>query len=402
MKSINYLTFFEIAFSNFTISAIGYLCGFLKMFTSHEVSLILSIVNNISVPLLIFREVGRNGLKPKTWAPLLVSFLVEIIMHLILLIPLLFRKSGRRFQYLTSILSTTYFNGIYCGMTITQIVYGIDYSYIVVYCYIIHYIFVIPFHNILIYLCSEAVPEPDSDEIPNQTGNLEHGEKGEEEEEVLEDVIDEGDVENHVVVEIPASSSENSDSVEPVYDDPNDESSAHAGETPTGKNPNARPPLWRVILFSFLTFQNVCLILGLIWAATGWTMPLFLDTFTNDHEKAVMSVGLFAIGAYMWDHPFLGGNVQEVSLYFILHSVGMPLLAILFCFLLDLDHKVSVIVTLVHAMPCGLLGYSLSLHYQLKLLSPTFTFFWNNLLALPIQMLWVVIINETHLFQIEE
>lgn len=437
MRSIHYLRFFEVAMSNFTISAIGYLCGFLKMFTTHEISLILSIVNNISVPLMIFKEIGNHDLKPKTWAPLLVAFLVQVSLHLLLCLALVFHRSiSKNISYIKAIFSTVYFNGIYCATPIVQVVFGDKYTYIVIYCYIIHHLFIVPLHNIIIYFSSEEATEFESDygevEVSPPTAKKEEkkgknkkskkkNDKSADEDELND--ISENDKEetSQIKMDIHVPNSSEDDEKNSNSNDENinlndkgaasaslsingssniniseAEDSSHANLTPVK---NLRPPFWKILLRSYLNFSNICIILGIIWSATGLKMPLFLATFTNDHEKAVMSPGIFAIGAYMWDHPFIGGNPIEITIYFLIHSVAMPLLAILFCFALNLDHTVSIIIVLIHAMPCGLIGYKMCLHYKLKLLSPTFTFFWNNLLALPVQMLWCTVINETHLFQ---
>lgn len=429
MKTINYLTFFEIATSNFTISAIGYLCGFLKMFTSHEITLILSVVHNISVALMIFREIGQHDLKPKTWAPLLVSFLVQVALHFLLLFGFLIKRNEASIlQYIRALFSTVYFNGIYCATTIVQTVFGLEYTYIVVYCYIIHNLFIGPVHNIIIYMNSEDVDESDSSDSVEtektiQAKKSQNGNKTEEAESgSLDDIhVNERDLDDtenemhHTAAPIDQSNSpsDNSDhSNQQSTDEHHNQSTSQinlnsqhieiedSSDSSKEKKKKATP-LWRVLLFSFINPCNVAVILGIIWSATGWSMPIFLSTFTSDHEKAVMAPGLFAIGAYLWDHPFLGGNAIEITVFFLIHTIVMPLLAILFCFLLNLDHIVSIIIVITHIMPVGLIGYRMCLHYKMKLLSPSFTFFWTNLLALPIQMIWCAIINETHLFQIE-
>lgn len=435
MRSIHYLRFFEVAMSNFTISAIGYLCGFLKMFTTHEISLILSIVNNISIPLMIFKEVGNHDLKPKTWAPLLVSFLVQVSMHLLLCFSILFRRSSTKsISYLKAIFSTVYFNGVYCATPIVQVAFGEEYTYIVIYCYIIHHLFIVPLHNFIIYFSSEEATEFESDygeaeviQEPAKEGKKKNDKKKkrgknekslEENETELKDISGSEKEESsqiNIDVHIPNSSEddeknssevniklkENRTSSDAIINTSQNQSeiedSSHAQLTAVKPH---KLPFWKIFLRSYLNFSNICLILGIIWSATGWKMPLFLATFTNDHEKAVMSPGIFAIGAYMWEHPFIGGNPIEVTIYFLIHSIVMPLLSVLFCFALNLDHTISIIILIVHIMPCGLIGYKMCLHYKMKLLSPTFSFFWNNLLALPVQMLWCTVINETHLFQI--
>ena len=437
MRSIHYLRFFEVAMSNFTISAIGYLCGFLKMFTTHEISLILSIVNNISIPLMIFKEVGNHDLKPKTWAPLLVSFLVQVSMHLLLCFTFLFHRStSKSISYLKAIFSTVYFNGVYCATPIIQVVFGDQYTYVVIYCYIIHHLFIVPLHDFIIYFNSEeatefeseygedeVIPEPDKKNKSKSKKDNKNKKKKKNEKSLNEDETELKDISGSekeetsqidIDVHVPNSSDDEEKNSNEVNIKLNENGTSSSAAINTSQNQSemedsshtnltaVKPhkiPFWKIFLKSYFNFSNICLILGIIWSATGWKMPLFLATFTNDHEKAVMSPGIFAIGAYMWEHPFIGGNPIEITIYFLIHSIVMPLLAVLFCFALNLDHTISIIILIVHFMPCGLIGYKMCLHYKMKLLSPTFTFFWNNLLALPVQMLWCTVINETHLFQ---
>ena len=355
---------------------------------------------------MIFREVGQNGLVLDDWFPLFIAVLVQIFMHIVLILGTFGTKNTKLFHYIQGCLSTVYYNASFYAIGIIQVVYGIEYCHYIIYMIIANSIIVFPFHEFLFYACHEAVPELSTDDENDLQAHHDkeenHSDRHELEfSEVESEKTDEresnaSDDEHHnannaTKIELDENASENSQSIpDPLPADVRER-----------KGQKHRDPLWKVILLAFCTPSNVCLLLGIIWNLTGWTMPVFLDTFTYDHEKALVSVGLFAIGAFMWNHPFFGGKPLEIIIFFVLHSFVMPAFALALCILFHLDSKISIIIILTHAMPCDVQGYSKALKYKMKLLSPTFTFFWNNLLVIPVLMLWVVFLNETNLFPIE-
>lgn len=358
---LNYLTTFEITLCNDVIMGIGFLCCALKMFTSKDYFMIFNIVQQVSVSLMIFREFGQHKLNFETWKPFIVSALTQIsFLALAYVFVLVKRGQHKAFSYFIAILSCSYFNAEFYGIPLVQSVFGSEYTYVAVYLYVVHSIILKPFSSFIAYLC---VKENDV------TEDME-SERSEEEE--LEDGIDKGDP-NHEPIEIEASEEER-----------NEEE----------KSNNAFNRLDKALLWSFVTPQNIAFVLGVIWSATKIKMPTILDSFTNDHEKALMAAGLFVCGGLLYEHPFWHTSIAlETFIYLLFKLFIIPLIALGWSKLLKVDKTIQMIITMVYASPVGLQSYILCHHYNIKLLSPTLNFVWTNIFSLPAMLLWALFFN---------
>ncbi|KAH0785483.1 Auxin Efflux Carrier family protein [Histomonas meleagridis] len=311
---------------------------------------------------MIFREIGKSKLSYESWVTFIISVLIEVTLLLINTIYVFIRKGPYKiFYFLRPLLSCCFFNGEYFGIPLVQYIFGDEYVHVAVYTYIVHSVIVHPIANILIYKYNNPVG----------TTSEESSSKNEEEEEPLEDGIDKGDPEDHIDIDLESEDSEKSESE---------------------KDKNQRQPLWKAILFSFLTPQNVGIILGLIWSAIGWTMPTIIDTFTQDHQKALYAAGLFVSGGLLYEHPFLGFHAVETLPYILIKTIAVPLISVLWGLAFGRSKTERAIITMMYASPMGLDAFSLCYNkLKMKMDSPTFTFVWTNLVSIPVSLLWIFV-----------
>ena len=373
---ISYADAVQVILAIYIVTGLGFMCGGAKTFGVKEASAIRRIVYTIAMPALLFRQIGRRKLTLEDWHPFLNEVLVQVTVHLLFAafcfaIPF----KDKRLTYLQSLFACTYTNFIFFGYPIVNLLFGEDRTFIPCMMNIVQFVFVIPFHTFLIY----RVPEVDVSESQHgdeeESGEIELQENGEE---IGEEQDGESPLEH---AEQPTASEESSTP---------EESAPEAQE--------ARSARWKMVLWTIVTPLNVCVVLGIVWSATVWEFPMFIDQFLVTLEKAVMGAGLFSIGVLMWEHPFTRFNVPIVLLYMVLHFVAIPLISALWAWAVGMDTYMAKICTFSHTMPPALVGYIMAVNCGYGMKTASFTFFWSNMVCIVVLMVWVAVFNEAGLF----
>lgn len=393
--ALHYVRAIEILLTNYVIGCLGLLLSRIKIMTADEARLILLITGSVSIPCMIFREVGQHTLHEVVWRPLFVAISVQVVLHVVVFLLCFCAPARKRWMLLLrTLLGTAYTEFLYFGAPFIQIVFGEDLTYVAVQCAIASLVIVRPLHSFYIYwLASRGFLEADQrDLIPRKND--------EEEENELEDGLDHGIGAVHPVRGEEESHTEGSSSISSVKESSQgEEESLGEGSSsisPVEDNPPAK--LWRVIVTNIFTPRSLCLFLGLIWSAIEVTMPVFLDNLTHEHEKALMSPGLFTTGVYIFYHPLIRGPATEITICSLVRVVALPLLAMFFSWCYGLEARIAAAVTILHAMPCGVTTYHISKQLNIMNSSPTYVFAWTNIISVAVVMLWVCILNETHVF----
>ncbi|OHT12576.1 Auxin Efflux Carrier family protein [Tritrichomonas foetus] len=437
---ISYIDTIQVLLSTFTVVGLSYFTSFLKLFNVQEISTLRRTIFLVAMPGMIFHRIALREISYETWQPLIHAICTQATLHLLILIVVYCIPSGNKFvMFLQSIFSCTYSSFFY-AYPIIQILYGNDYLFIPVVASIVHFLIMNPLHTILIFK-----------EDTNEDHSLSDHQNEEDE---LEDGIEDGaggpihPVETTITKEadnankIPKSGSDNSldeTSIQPkdpeqpqinssqkinklrrsssiseiltvtefeqpeTYDYPDELDSSveeiyedEVVAVSTKEKP--KKLLWKSFLFSLLSPLNICTLIGLIWSIPHWDMPLFIEKFVNYLEVAVPATGLACIGVFLWEHPFFGCNWLEVGIYLCVHFIVLPILAAIWAWILKLDKTMASIVTLINVAPASLTGYVMTINCGYGMKSASFTFFWSNLLFIPVFMIWVLAINKIHLF----
>lgn len=397
--ALHYVRSIEILLTNYVIGCLGLLLSRLKIMTADEARLILLITGSVSIPCMIFREVGQHTLHEVVWRPFFVAISVQVVLHLVVFLLCLCAPAKKRWMLLLrTLLSTAYTEFLYFGGPFIQIVFGEDLTYVAVQCAIASLVIVRPLHSFYIYwLASRGF-------LKTEERHSKPPKNEEEEEDELEDGLDHGTGALHLVEESTegeeGSHSGGSSSISAVEESTEGDEESHSKEPSSISPVEANPPakLWRVIVMNIFTPRSICLFLGLLWSAIEVTMPVFLNNLTYEHEKALMSPGLFTIGVYIFHHRLIRGNGAETTICSLVHVVALPLLAMLFSWAYGLEARIAAAVTILHAMPCGVTTYHMSKQLNMMESSPTYVFVWTNIISVAVVMLWVCILNETQIF----
>ena len=288
-------------------------------------------------------------------------------------------------MYLQVLFSCAYTNFIFFGYPIVQLIFGSENVYILVMMNIVQCVFVVPFHTFLMY-------KPD-DQAEGSRDDERHSEDAE-----LEDIVDQGRSITPVEPETNPDEEHHDETDSVVHVDETEHHAEEEEVKPVEEKVNPVLSRSRTVLWAIVTPMNVCIVLGVVWSATTWDIPVFLDEFVNDFEKAVMGAGLLAIGMFMREHKFCGFNVPAVLLFLVIHFVANPLISALWAWVVGMDPLSAKICTFAHAMPVALMSYVMAFDcgYGMKLAS--FTFFYSNFIALGLLVAWIAVFNELGLF----
>ena len=368
-----YLDAFQEGLVLIVLIAIGYLCGKLKTFSVLDVSNIRRTLYLICIPAMLYKEIATHKLTKEVWWPLLNSLLTELSIHILLgIIVAVFPFHNKFEQFLDGIFSFAYVNFVYFACPIVRIMYGSEYQYIPVIAGIVHFIIEPPIHSFLILQKEKFL-----------ANNVEEERKNHSDEQANPVAMNEDDVE-----------------MEGFEREEHSDNGSQEEEEAANSEDSKPTPFWKTLFFMLVTPMFVCTIIGIIWSATGCGVPDFILTFVDYLERSVMATGLFTVGVFMSDHPFFGCNWLEVGAYLIIHFVVMPLISAFWAWVLNFDNHTAQICTLIHALPTGLTGYVMAINSGHGLQAASFTFFWSNILCLPVFLLWVTVFNQTGLFSI--
>lgn len=392
MVKIDYLDALQVEVCVIVIVALGYLCGGIKMFTGKEALSMRRTIFLIAMPGLVFREIAIHKLNLNDWHPLFNGILVQITVHIIyVLIVLIFRPKSKKYVLISMLYSTSYMNFIFFGYPIIQVLFGDHYVHIPTIQFLVLHFICVPLHTFLSFDSNErSESESVSAELEDETNNP----------------IDKAS--GLPIYPVNDKSNENEqttkedDSVEEVSIDENNDGPSNDTESENIQNSKEKfkdrhPKIWAV-LWSIITPSNVCAILGIIWSATGVDLPVFLNDFANDLEKATLASGLFTCGVLMWEHPFFGCSLVKIMLTLFVHYVIIPLISLFWNKICKVDSITATINVLVHSMPAALIIYPQSFNSGWNMSTVSFSFFWSILLFLPMFILWVIALNEINIF----
>lgn len=407
MPKIDYIDTLQACLCVMVIVALGYLFGGLKVFGITEAFSMRRTIYLICLPGLLFREIALHKLNLHDWQPFFNGLLTQATIHIVyVLISFIGPFKDKLKTFLSFLYSTSYINIIFFGYPIVQVLYGNDYVYIPAMHNLVQLFFCIPIHTVLsLYITKD--PPPDEHDGHHEEDMLEEGIQRENDGPIhpvetnqsasATSQQDEGTTTQDQVEQVTANEDSDESVEEPYYD--SDSSQTQNDDHKKKKKSCFTPRQW-AIFWSIVTPSNICSILGIIWSATGWTMPAFLHDFVYDIEKATMAAGLFTCGIFMWEHPFFGCNAWKLTLALFVHFIIIPLISMFWGWVCKVDETTGTINVLLHAMPVALVGYAMSLQTGQAMKIASFSFFWSILLSLPLTMLWVLVFNKLDIFSI--
>lgn len=111
----------------------------------------------------------------------------------------------------------------------------------------------------------------------------------------------------------------------------------------------------------------VAIAVGLLWAATGLTLPLAADRFITLLSGAAAPCALASLGASLTEFR-IAGNLNESLTMVALKLIAHPLLVYLVAaYVLGLDPQLTALLTIVAALPVGANVFVMAQRYEVYL-----------------------------------
>lgn len=356
---IDYLEAFQSVLSPSVIMALGVVASLAKLFEADEGIGMIKMFLLMPLSGLLFNRISQMELTWNEWKPFAVGLLVQIAIHIILA-SVLFAIPGRsvhRFtKYALAIAPTSFF---YYGCAVVQFAFDETQMIIPVLMGLAQHVLVTPLHTYLVLHeveTGEVFVDEGSDEI--ELDNV--GDKKREKEE-------EG----------------NSDE---------DKMGTLRESQPRVRKSDRLQVLWAVI-----NPATLCAVFGVIWATFPWELPLLISSVSSHLGDTTMAGLIFIVGIVIKYHPFCGGNPVSAAVMVIFHCIMNPLIALLFCKLLNVSKEATQVCVLCQAMPVDAPVYLLMLKSGFKGCAPAVAFFWTHIINLPVLVIWITIFNETDL-----
>jgi predicted permease len=358
---IDYVRAVQIAAVTFTIMLFGFLAALFKLFTYKEIRAIRRLMTFVAVPALVFRVIGDSSFGFSIFLPLFHSLLTQATVHVLLIVASCFRPRNRIEFILRHSLLLARPNYIYIGYPLLQVLFP-DVLCAVAMVAAPHFLVLGPLSAFL-----RAPPESPTTEDDATADNSPGG----------------------------ADSHEN-----PILDDlphrPSDDVLADINQPLNTSSERLPPPPWRRALLALASPVCIAFVLGIAWAATPWNMLRFMTVFVGDLERAVVASGLFAAGVFCRENRWAGSTEKAaVILTILVHAIGMPILAGGWCFALGIGGDVAKAIVLMNAAP---MAWSALVDADDADAAP-FAFVWGSVLAMPVTMMWVAVLNFSHLFE---
>jgi predicted permease len=390
----DYVTSIQVVLGTLTVVGLAILTGFLKMFTFQDINPLHRMIYLVGLPCAVFKQIAMRPMNWETWQPLVHAILTQITVHVVVLVVCWSIPGQEKYlRFLRAIFSCTYSSFFY-GYPLVLMIWGKDYLYIPVIANVVHGLVMQPFHSYLIYRPvrkdDETSPEADMEDAEVERDLGEIDDKSGRPIHLVEGVGDK---------RLARAASQFGDNIDPQDPAPDAlggemEEAAESSEEDQPATQNLR----NIMLKSIFAPVNICVLLGIIWSVTRWKMPQLIYGFVDMLEGAVPATGLFCIGIFMWEHPLTGCNWLEVGMYLAAHFMILPLIAVFWAWIMRLGNDVSLICTIINAVPVSLIGYVLTLNCGFGMKSASFAFFWSNILFIGVCMVWIAVLKETHIF----
>ena len=405
--------------------AIGYIGAISKLFNSKNVFSIKKIVQLASIPCMIFYYTGNSKLNTWTYSPLLNSFLTLLSMSLItIIIYYIIPGKHNPIGLMHNLLATVFPETAPYGFALIEPLFGSKYLHLPSILILINCLICGPLFSLLLNYIHDVHPsdfDSDSSSNSNSEQNLSNSSNSSsldndgnpkhisrqiqdnqnranndiEETHDNEEMHDNEEINNQNNNANNANNNTNQENNENYENHENNENHILSNIQTNPEQKKAEKPFWNKVLWKFISPALVCFILGIIWSATGWEMLLFMTSFSNDLMRSIQASLFFCIGSYMYDQKFFGVKWYTLLIFIIVHAIILPLLSLLWGYLLNMDKTVCKACVLAHASPISLDAYHIMREAQLDYGAPSYAFLYTHLISPIVFFLWIVVFNTT-------
>ena len=140
-------------------------------------------------------------------------------------------------------------------------------------------------------------------------------------------------------------------------------------------------------------------VVGFVYAATGWSIPVYVKTLTTIMGDVVLPLSLFSVGIFLSQHRFIACHWIKFIVMVLLRHVVSPLFACLFAVALKFDNKLIRQCTLMTAAPTAVACYLITEASGIGAGEASTMIFWSTVLSVPFIIAWSAVFDALHLFE---
>ena len=404
----NYENTLQTVGAMWTVSLIGYLCFRFRVFSFHDLGPILEVNLLCFLPGLVFLHLSRHKTTYDEWKPFFPIAICQLIFHLIALglAFILKKKNNFIMQYLKTVASIGFSEYTVFIYYVIDVVAGTQYQILAIFYLVLQEFIYLPIFKVLHFL----VFHKDSYDNENGSKSIGKFKNDNEDEHNLSDIESQqnnegksSNNEHHDEYDLPEADGVVMDHQDKVIIDKETGNPVHiVTERPANTEEEEEEQLEKetsllmAIVKAWVNPTTICILVGIIWGATGVTVPDILVNLANDLGKTVSGVILFLMGGYCSTIPIKSFSVWTVPVIFYKYVV-CPLIVGGFCKLFKLEKLVTQIVVLMACAPLALPPIkSLGISEQTKNARGIYLF--TTILYLPFSFLWTIVLIETNIF----
>lgn len=137
---------------------------------------------------------------------------------------------------------------------------------------------------------------------------------------------------------------------------------------------------------------------GLIYAATGLPLPIFLSDFLKLAGDVVLPMSLFCVGVFLSNNSLVACSwVKFIGCILVRHFIA-PAWAVLWCYVFKLPGKLSRQCVIMTAQPTAAAAYLLAEASGLGQGIASTMVFWSTIVCIPAIIFWLWLFDATGLF----
>ena len=139
-------------------------------------------------------------------------------------------------------------------------------------------------------------------------------------------------------------------------------------------------------------------ILGFIWSAIGWELPLFLDKLLQFGNNVVTAVSLMMCGAFIAQNSILACPWWEFVIAMIIRHFVMPAIVILYCWALNIDSSVARKCVILSCLCTASTAFLMSAETKIEPGIASTMVLWTVIAMIPAVIIWFSILDAAGLF----
>ncbi|OHS97471.1 Auxin Efflux Carrier family protein [Tritrichomonas foetus] len=140
------------------------------------------------------------------------------------------------------------------------------------------------------------------------------------------------------------------------------------------------------------------IIVGFIWAATGFKLCNYVDSLTKTLGGSVLALCLFTVGGFLSQHSLIACGYIQFGVCIAIRHFLMPLIVSLYSTAFKLQPRLARQCVIMSCLPTATAAYPVSASAGIGSEVASTMIFWTSILGVPFQLLWLYVFDKLGIF----